>query len=116
VQGDVFEWLRDARAEPFDLTVLDPPSLAKREAERAEAIRAYGLLARQGIGRLRPGGVLVAASCSAHVSAPEFFGAVRESARRSGRSHRELQTTGHAPDHPATFPEAEYLKCIYLQF
>jgi 23S rRNA (cytosine1962-C5)-methyltransferase len=55
---------------------------------------------------VRPGGVLLAASCSAHVSAEEFFGAVREAARRSGRRFTELRTTGHAPDHPATFPEA----------
>jgi hypothetical protein len=26
-----------------------------------------------------------------------------------------MNTTGHAADHPATFPEAEYLKCIYLR-
>jgi hypothetical protein len=26
-----------------------------------------------------------------------------------------LRTTRHAPDHPATFKEAEYLKTIYLK-
>jgi hypothetical protein len=31
--------------------VLDPPSLAKKESERAGAIQAYGRLARQGIDR-----------------------------------------------------------------
>ena len=65
---------------------------------------------------MRPGGVLVAASCSAHVTALEFFGAVREAARGSGRGFQELLTAGHPPDHPATFPEAEYLKCIQLAF
>jgi 23S rRNA (cytosine1962-C5)-methyltransferase len=39
-----------------------------------------------------------------------------ETARRSGRRFTELKTTAHAADHPATFAEAEYLKCIYLQF
>jgi 23S rRNA (cytosine1962-C5)-methyltransferase len=33
-----------------------------------------------------------------------------------GRKFEEMQTTGHAPDHPATFPEAHYLTCIYLRF
>jgi len=58
---------------------------------------------------------LAAASCSAHVSAAEFFAVVRQAARRAGRNFEELQTTGHPPDHPATFPEARYLKCIYLR-
>jgi 23S rRNA (cytosine1962-C5)-methyltransferase len=95
--------------------VLDPPSLAKREAERAGAIRAYARLAQSGLRHLRPGGILVACSCSAHVSAEEFFAAVRQAARGSGRRFTELQTTRHAPDHLATFPEAEYLKAIYLR-
>ncbi|MPY67778.1 23S rRNA (cytosine(2499)-C(5))-methyltransferase [Deinococcus sp. SDU3-2] len=114
VQADVFEWLKETRRE-FDLTILDPPSLARREAEREGAIRAYGKLAGDGIRRLAPGGILVSASCSAHVSAEEFFEAVRGAARHSGRRWRELRTSRHAPDHHASFPEAEYLKAIFLQ-
>jgi 23S rRNA (cytosine1962-C5)-methyltransferase len=41
---------------------------------------------------------------------------VRAAARKSGRKFREMETTGHPADHPAKFPEAMYLKCIYLQF
>ncbi len=116
IQGDAFQWLATGPERSFDCIVLDPPSLAKRETERAPAIQAYARLAASGVGRVRPGGVLLAASCSAHVSAEEFFGAVRDAARRSGRRFTELRTTGHAPDHPATFPEANYLKAIYLRF
>jgi 23S rRNA (cytosine1962-C5)-methyltransferase len=115
IQGDAFAWLEINQGRQFDLVVLDPPSLAKREAERAGAIQAYGRLAGNGLRALRPGGVLVAASCSAHVSAAEFFEALRGAARGAGRRFRELETTGHPPDHPATFAEAGYLKCLYLQ-
>ena len=114
VQADVFDWLRETRRE-FDLIVLDPPSLARRESEREGAIRAYGKLATDGLARLSRGGVLVSASCSAHVSADEFFGAVRTAVRRTGRAAKELRTSRHAPDHHAAFPEAEYLKAIFLQ-
>ncbi|TDE85700.1 23S rRNA (cytosine(2499)-C(5))-methyltransferase [Deinococcus sp. S9] len=114
VQADVFRWLSQTDRE-FDLVILDPPSLARREAERAGAMRAYGKLAADGLRRLVSGGVLVSASCSAHVSAEEFFEAVRGAARRSGRKWRELRTSRHAPDHHASFPEAEYLKAIFLQ-
>lgn len=116
VQADVFDYLAERAQPQFDLVILDPPSLAKREAERATALRAYGNLAAGGIRCLRRHGILVAASCSAHVSAEEFFGIVRQAAQRSSRKFKELQTTGHPPDHPATFPEAQYLKCIYLAF
>jgi 23S rRNA (cytosine1962-C5)-methyltransferase len=116
IQADAFEWLAANPDRKFDLIILDPPSLAKREAERAGAIQAYGKLARHGITHLRSGGILVAASCSAHVSAEEFFRVVRETARNSHREFQEIETTAHAPDHPATFPEGNYLKCIYLRF
>jgi 23S rRNA (cytosine1962-C5)-methyltransferase len=113
VQADAFAWLGES-GRVFDLVILDPPSLAKREAERAGAIRAYQRLAELGMRRLSPGGILVACSCSAHVSAEEFFEAVRDAAARSGRKFSELETARHAPDHPAGFKEAEYLKAIYL--
>lgn len=115
-QGDAFALLDAAGRNRFDLIVCDPPSLAKRESERAGAIAAYARLAAAAMKLLRPHGILVTASCSAHVSAEEFFVAVRQTARASGRSFAELETTGHPPDHPATFPEAQYLKCIYLRF
>ena len=91
--------------------ILDPPSFAKKETERPQAVRAYATLAAQGFALLRPGGILVAASCSAHVPAEEFFATVRAAAVRG----RELGTTRHPPDHPAAFPEAEYLKCILME-
>ena len=114
-QGDSFEWLA-ASTEKFDLIVLDPPSFAKRAAEREGALRAYERLNALGIARLAPGGILVAGSCSAHVPAMEFFDAVRWAAAKSGRKFTELKTLQHPPDHPATFKEAEYLKVIYLKF
>lgn len=116
IQADVFDWLRDAPPRQFDLVVLDPPCLARREAQRTEALKAYARLSRMGIERLRRGGVLVAASCSAHIPSADFFTVVRRTARNAGRIFRELRTTGHPPDHPATFSEAQYLKCIYLRF
>jgi 23S rRNA (cytosine1962-C5)-methyltransferase len=115
VQADCFEWLEKAEGK-FDLMILDPPSLARRESERATAIRAYENLNSLGIMRLSRDGILVAGSCSAHVSASEFFDAVRRAAQKSGRKFSELKTKLHPPDHPAGFKEAEYLKVIYLKF
>jgi 23S rRNA (cytosine1962-C5)-methyltransferase len=115
VQADAFEWLAGSPDKQFDLVVLDPPSLARREAERSAAVRAYEKLAFLGMQHVSRNGILVACSCSAHVSSEEFFQAVRQSAQRSRRRFEEIRTTGHPPDHPATFKEAAYLKALYLK-
>jgi len=114
IQADAFEWLSQNRRRNFDLIVLDPPSLARRESERRTALEVYGRLTLHAIAHLRSGGLLLACSCSAHVTADEFFSVVRRSAARSGRKFLVLETTRHPPDHPATFREAEYLKAIYM--
>jgi 23S rRNA (cytosine1962-C5)-methyltransferase len=115
VQADAFEWIASATGT-FDLIVLDPPSLAKRAVEREGALHAYGRVASLGIERLARHGILVAASCSAHVPAGDFFNAVRRTAVKSGRKFAELKTLRHPPDHRPAFKEAEYLKVIYLEF
>jgi len=116
IHADAFEWIEQGPKRGFNLVILDPPSLAKRESERSRAIQVYHKLASDGIQRLKRDGILAAASCSAHVSAEEFFAAVLEAAKESRREFTELRTTGHGTDHPATFPEAHYLKCIYFKF
>jgi 23S rRNA (cytosine1962-C5)-methyltransferase len=116
IQADVFAWLREKTPRRFDLVVLDPPAMAKRESEREEAMRAYSNLITGAIARLNPNGILVAASCSARVSADDFFHLAREAAGKSGRGFEELSATGHAPDHPVTFAEGGYLKCVSLKF
>lgn len=118
-QTDAFTWLTDA-AQPggprFGLVITDPPSLAKREAERQGGIEAYQHLALNACQLLKPGGTLLAASCSAHVSSAEFRQAVERAARQIFGIHwQTLWTAGHAPDHPISFPEGEYLKAIAIQ-
>lgn len=115
IRADVFEWLRNDGGS-FDLVISDPPSLAKRERERAGAIKAYRALNAAAINRVGQGGFLLAASCSAHVSEQEFFSSVRSAAVASGRSFHTCWTSGHAADHPATFAEARYLKAMCLSF
>ncbi len=115
VRAAAFDWLETNPSRKYGLVILDPPSLAKRETERAGAIRAYGRLASLGCAHLERGGVLTACSCSAHVSAEEFFAAIRRAVAASGRKAETLETRGHPPDHPAPLPEADYRMAIYLR-
>jgi 23S rRNA (cytosine1962-C5)-methyltransferase len=114
--GDAFDVLaalgrRDA--ERFDLVVLDPPSFASRQSQVDKALRAYAALTRLGVALLRPGGVLVQASCSSRVTADQFFDTVLTAARDAGRPLHETRRTGHAVDHPIGFPQGAYLKAIF---
>ena len=114
VQADAFRWLEES-GENYDLIITDPPSLAKRESEREGAARAYARLNLAALRRLRTGGLLIAASCSAHVSAEEFYGAVEVALQENGLPFCELWRYGHATDHPAAFREAEYLKAVCVE-
>ena len=115
LQGDAFELLGTLadNNRQFDMVILDPPAFASRQEAVRQALGAYARLVGLGLRVLQPGGVLVAASCSSRVKADEFFATVREAARGAGRPLSEIERTGHALDHPITFPEAAYLKCLF---
>jgi len=49
--ADAFQWLKEERKEVYDLVVVDPPSLAKKEVERERAIAAYRQLFSNGCGK-----------------------------------------------------------------
>lgn len=117
VAGDAFGVLAawgDGRRR-FDLVILDPPAFAKRQDEVARALGAYGRLVQLGLGVLRPGGLLVACSCSSRVAAADFFAAVHEAARGVERPLHELGRSGHPLDHPIGFAEGAYLKCLFAR-
>ncbi|PKO22602.1 MAG: class I SAM-dependent rRNA methyltransferase, partial [Chloroflexi bacterium HGW-Chloroflexi-1] len=115
IVGNAFDELARLNAEGrgFDMVILDPPAFAKTQAETAGALAAYARLTRLGVSVLRPGGVLVQASCSSRVDADAFFQAVNRAAAGVGRPLREIERTGHALDHPVRFREGAYLKCLF---
>ena len=113
--ADAFEALikLGGTGRQFDLIVIDPPSFAKRQNEVGNALRAYRRLVKLGLIVLRPGGILVTASCSSRVSEGEFFKEVMSAGTASGRPLQEISRTGHPVDHPVSFPEGAYLKCLF---
>ncbi len=117
ISGDAFEQLAHLIREnrTFDLVILDPPAFASRKNQKQKALQAYWRLAKAGAQCTRPGGLLVSASCSAQVSAREFYRAVDLGIRSTGRSCQKRLRTGHPQDHPVTFKEGGYLKAIYCR-
>jgi 23S rRNA (cytosine1962-C5)-methyltransferase len=114
VVGDAFvEMDRLAPKAKFDVVVIDPPSFAQRQADVATALSAYARLTEKAVRLLRPGGLLVQCSCSSRVTVADFHSTVARAASRAGRPLDELRRTGHALDHPVTFPEGAYLKAVF---
>ena len=114
-KGDAFQILAQLKSEKcyFDLVILDPPAFARKKKHKASALDAYTSLAKAGA--QLTSGVLYAASCSAHVPEKEFYDGVNLGIRSAGKKFKEIARTGHAQDHPATFPEAFYLKSAYIK-
>ena len=112
---DAFEVLGHMRDNQrrFDVVILDPPMFAHSQGQVDAALSAYQRLTRLGLGVLRPGGTLVQASCSSRVNAEEFFDTIHQAAQDVRRPLQELERTGHPLDHPITFKEGAYLKCLF---
>ena len=112
---DAFEALAQMKSAGrlFDIVILDPPMFAQNQSQVETALIAYRRLTHFGLDVLKRSGILVQASCSSRVSTVEFFDAIHRSARESGRPLQEIERTGHALDHPITYKEGAYLKCLF---
>ena len=119
VHADAFVYMRqmETAGHRFDAIVLDPPKLATSRENIEEAIRKYHDLASVAARIVKPGGVLLACSCSGLVSPAEFDEAVLRGVRRPGRTIQIINQTGAAADHPVmtTCPESAYLKTLWLR-
>ena len=119
VAADVFDYLPalEKRGERFDMVILDPPALARSAEQRRRAQRAYLKLNRAAFAAVRPGGLLVTASCTAQVSPEAFQRLVADAARAAGVEAQLIAERGQPRDHPvpASFPEGRYLKFLVLR-
>ncbi len=99
--------------QTFDLVVVDPPSFAHSNDQINRASKAYRRLAAAAAKVVAPGGELFHSSCSNRIDENLFFELVAEGVRDAGRKATELGRFGHASDHPATFPQGNYLKAVH---
>ena len=115
VTQDAFEALAQMAkmGRRFDMVIVDPPAFAKKQDQAPQALTAYERLTRLSLDILRPEGILVQASCSSRVDAETFYETINSAAAQAGRPLREIERTGHALDHPITFKEGAYLKCLF---
>jgi len=119
VEANAFDHLRDLAEQEsaFDLVVLDPPAFAKNKESLPAARRGYKEVNLRALQVLKPGGVLVTASCSYHLSEEALEALVLDAACDAGRRVQVLERRGAGRDHPVLMgvPETRYLKCLFLR-
>jgi len=118
VCADAFAWLAEAAAagRRFEVVVCDPPSFAPR-AQAVDAARAaYRRLNALALAVVAPGGLLLTASCSSHMTPADFREAIAGAAVDARRGVLVRGARGAASDHPVlpAFPEGDYLKLLDL--
>lgn len=117
VAGDAFDVLSDMarRRVTHDVVIIDPPSFASSAAQVDRALRSYRRLTTLGLALVADGGMLVQSSCSSRVDEATFVDTIHAGAVDAGVSLEEWARTGHAVDHPVTFPEGRYLKTFFAR-
>ncbi|MFM8280703.1 MAG: class I SAM-dependent rRNA methyltransferase [Bacteroidota bacterium] len=118
-QADVFDMLKQSVQEgkTWDIIILDPPAFTKSKATLVRAKRGYAEINRQALKLIRPGGFLVSASCSQHITSQMLIDIVQTESKRVNRRLRLIHIGGQSPCHPILpiMPETSYLKCLTFQ-
>ena len=80
--------------ERFDVVVLDPPAFIPRRKDLKKGIAAYRRINELGLRLLKPGGLLVAGSCSMHLARSDLIAALQQASVRKAVGHNGAQL-GH---------------------
>jgi len=119
IREDAFDALKvlHDKGVRYDVVILDPPAFAKRKKDAPQAQAAYRKLNQLALPLIERDGLLVSCSCSYHMGADEFAGAIQSAARHSSRFVQFLEQGGQSPDHPVhpAIPETRYLKSFFCR-
>jgi 23S rRNA (cytosine1962-C5)-methyltransferase len=119
IEGKAFEALKSLAAEghKYDVVVVDPPAFIKRKKDMREGTRAYQRLNELAIRLVQPGGLLVSASCSFHLSGDALLKLTQQAARQHDRQLQLLVQGHQSPDHPVhpAIRETDYLKSFFFR-
>lgn len=118
-KGELFRDLEKLveAGERWDIVIADPPAFVKSRKDLQQGLRGYRKLARLATACVKPGGLLLIASCSHNVDTTAFGVEVSRGLTEAKRSGRIIFSGGAGPDHPVHpfLVETAYLKCQVLE-
>lgn len=109
--ADVFPWIDALPAREYDLIIADPPSMASNKTQVLKALKIYHRLYSTLLGKLKPGGTLIACCCTSRISPREFEDKVSFALRPMSRKLALPMEVDHRP----AFAEADYLKVLVFR-
>lgn len=119
LQGDAFARLKDLKDQErqFDVVIVDPPAFIKRRKDAQAGQQAYYRINQMAMALLKPGGMLVSASCSHHFSLDQLRQTVTNACQGLKRDIQIVRESYHAVDHPIhpAMPETRYLKTLFTR-
>lgn len=98
-------------SESYDIVVADPPALIPGREYRGAGMRAYRRLYKAAARLVKPGGLLLASSCSYFLGSDEFLQLLGEAVHSAGREATILWMHGASPDHVSR-PQDEFLRYL----
>ena len=117
LRGDALKLMKKliGDRERFDVVVLDPPAFIRRKKDRRNGMEAYQRLNRMALQLAAKDGVLLSASCSSYLGAPELQDLLFRAGRSVGRHVSIVEHGRQGPDHPVHpgLPESDYLKALF---
>jgi 23S rRNA (cytosine1962-C5)-methyltransferase len=101
--------------ERYDIVVLDPPAFIPRRRDLGKGRKAYRRINELGMRLLAPGGILISASCSMHLTEPDLLEVLRGAGQRTGLNTSVVAMGGQGADHPVHpgIPGTRYLKAAF---
>lgn len=115
LHGDMFDHLKQLknRQQSFDLIIADPPAFAKSKKHTKEALRAYERLFGLALSLLSPNGILVACSCSRHITDELFTETLVKLGEPLNLIYKGTSSPCHS--HNLQVDVHDYLKCYFLK-
>ncbi len=114
INGNSFDVLKifDETNKYFDMTLIDPPSLAKSRKSKRNAFRGYKELNLRAMKITKNGGFLTTSSCTQIIFEEEFSRIIFEAMEDTNKSLKLIHKGYQSPDHPVqkNIFETEYLK------
>lgn len=119
LNGTALDILKQLSADKkqFDLVILDPPAFIKKAKDKNNGTEAYHHHNQLALRLLKPGGVLISASCSMHLKRDELMNIIRVAGNQLDRQLQVFYQGGQGPDHPVhpAIPETDYLKAFFVR-